>query len=86
MILSRGTLHRTIPGVAKTVTNVLPLGWGGGRVGRFVGVDVRDNSRQWKKRGFVLFRTLHATEKRIPPYYRIAAIPCLETSCHVALS
>lgn len=33
MILSRGTLHRTIPGVAKTVTNVLPLGWGGGELG-----------------------------------------------------
>ena len=56
-----------------------PLGVGGGRVGRFVGVDrvVRNISRQWKNRGFVLFLTVHATLKRIPPYYRIAAIPFL---------
>ena len=34
MILSRGTLHRTFPVVARTVTNVLPLaGEGGGELG-----------------------------------------------------
>ena len=83
MILLRGTLHRTLPRVAKTVTIQLSEGWTG-RGGRFVAVDARDISRQWKIRGFVQFRTVHAT-----PYYsmlRIEAILCLGTSCHVTLS
>ena len=85
MILLRGTLHRTLPRVAKTVTIQLSEGWTG-RGGRFVAVDARDISRQWKIRRFVQFRTVHATPYFYAFMLRIEAILCLGTTCHVTLS